>query len=1157
MTPYWKAVPCLRLFLLTAFLLAAALHGVCGGGALAAAGTAAVAVEGGATPSPEKRPEGAELHFVFFYPHQDRFWTDCVSYAKATATALGARLEAVNFNFNRESMLRELEAVLKRGVDGIIFQPSGTDAEAVFALAERYGVPTILINTDLEDIDYFPRTKYRQWIAKIIPADRQAGALLMERLLDVARQAGVGELHILAVGGTPGQGAAELRRKGMEQCLKYQGDVKSLAVDHGDWLPERAAAIFREQYRKNPKINVVWVANDYMALGIRDEMDRMGIAHPPVIGGIDWSRDAVAAVGTGRMQATIGGHFMEGALAVALLYDYVRGKDFAAEGIAFGTGMTALTADTFGPLKQFQALVPSELRLEKLSKVANPEMKYYSFEVLNIIRAVLPPPSAVGTFRLSETDRQWLAEQAGRFVVGLERDYPPFSFVDEGGVHRGLAVDYLKQLESRLGVGFGRSEPAPLGKLLAEAKEKRIHVLMAVKSNPERRQYLHFTKPFIDVPVVLLTAGAAGSRLEDFRGAGIATAKGYGVTDYLTREHPDVRQVLFDNDYEAMMGVVLGKAGAAVVDIATATYLLRQHGLSSLKIVGMIGFSYDLSFASTDERLAKILDATLASIPADARKQIHDAWFTLPGAPKFLDTLTSGERAWLAGHPVLRTAYDGNRVPFEYLGRNGERLGISGEYLDRLERMLGVRFEHSAGGPWNGKYAEIVTGRLDMAACIMRTPERERQLVFTSPYTSAPIVVYARNDAPMLASLSQLEGKTLAVVKGYTTEELFRRNHPGIRLVPVGSVREGLDRLERGECSAFADALVAGNYYLAQAGYTDLRVAGGTPYNYGMCMAARDPVLASILEKALRAIPAGDRDAMARKWFAVRVERITNYSLIWKILLAAAAAVTLFVYRNRLLRREIGRRLLIEAELVRSKEKTEEANKELEAFSYSVSHDLRAPLRHVSGFVQLLQAHAKSLDDAKINRYTGIIAEAARKMGQLIDDLLSFSRAGRAQMRLEPVSLAALVAECRHDLEHDLQGRAVEWEVGELPEVMADRALLRQVFANLLGNAVKYTRPRAPARIGVSARREGGETVVTVRDNGVGFDMQYSDKLFGVFQRLHGEAEFEGTGIGLANVRRIVSRHGGRTWAEGEVDKGSAFHFSLPEKAAVAAEGRT
>jgi light-regulated signal transduction histidine kinase (bacteriophytochrome) len=142
-------------------------------------------------------------------------------------------------------------------------------------------------------------------------------------------------------------------------------------------------------------------------------------------------------------------------------------------------------------------------------------------------------------------------------------------------------------------------------------------------------------------------------------------------------------------------------------------------------------------------------------------------------------------------------------------------------------------------------------------------------------------------------------------------------------------------------------------------------------------------------------------------------------------------------------------------------------------------------------------------------------------------------------------------------LEHDLQGRAVEWEVGELPEVMADRALLRQVFANLLGNAVKYTRPRAPARIGVSARREGGETVVTVRDNGVGFDMQYSDKLFGVFQRLHGEAEFEGTGIGLANVRRIVSRHGGRTWAEGEVDKGSAFHFSLPEKAAVAAEGRT
>ena len=247
---------------------------------------------------------------------------------------------------------------------------------------------------------------------------------------------------------------------------------------------------------------------------------------------------------------------------------------------------------------------------------------------------------------------------------------------------------------------------------------------------------------------------------------------------------------------------------------------------------------------------------------------------------------------------------------------------------------------------------------------------------------------------------------------------------------------------------------------------------------------------------------------------------------------------------------EIRRRRGVEDSLRKSRVALVAANKELEAFSYSVSHDLRAPLRHVSGFVQLLQSNAKGKLDETGARYLEVIAGAARKMGELIDDLLSFSRTGRAQMHLETVPLGPLVDECRRELEPEMQGRKIAWTIGELPDVQADRPLLRQVLANLLGNAVKYSGKREEARIEVSSRREGDEIVVCVRDNGAGFDMKYVDKLFGVFQRLHGEAEFEGTGIGLANVRRIVVRHGGRTWAEGEVDKGAAFYFSLPAKPA-------
>jgi len=225
----------------------------------------------------------------------------------------------------------------------------------------------------------------------------------------------------------------------------------------------------------------------------------------------------------------------------------------------------------------------------------------------------------------------------------------------------------------------------------------------------------------------------------------------------------------------------------------------------------------------------------------------------------------------------------------------------------------------------------------------------------------------------------------------------------------------------------------------------------------------------------------------------------------------------------------------------------EAANRELEAFSYSVSHDLRAPLRHIGGFVNLLRKSAEASLPPEGRRHLDIITDSAAQMGRLIDDLLVFSRMGRTEPTLEAVDLQQLTQEAMAGLAHEIGARNVIWNVGSLPVVRGDRAMLKQVFANLLANAVKYSRTRDPAVIEVgSTRGEHDEWIVHVRDNGVGFDMEYADKLFGVFQRLHTDEEFEGTGIGLANVRRIVSRHGGRTWAEGAVDRGATFYFSLP-----------
>jgi light-regulated signal transduction histidine kinase (bacteriophytochrome) len=246
----------------------------------------------------------------------------------------------------------------------------------------------------------------------------------------------------------------------------------------------------------------------------------------------------------------------------------------------------------------------------------------------------------------------------------------------------------------------------------------------------------------------------------------------------------------------------------------------------------------------------------------------------------------------------------------------------------------------------------------------------------------------------------------------------------------------------------------------------------------------------------------------------------------------------------------------MEAEIFRSSQQVQAANNqlraangELEAFSYSVSHDLRAPLRHIDGFADLLSNHASTALDDKGKRYLKTISDSAKRMGALIDDLLVFSRIGRAEMKRRDVDLNPLVDGVIQELRVETTGRNVVWNRHPLPVVDADPALLRQVFVNLLSNAAKYTRPKDPATIDIGYVKTGDEDTIYVRDNGVGFDMTYVGKLFGVFQRLHRSEEFEGTGIGLANVQRIIVRHGGRVWAEGKSGEGATFYFTLPAAA--------
>jgi signal transduction histidine kinase len=287
----------------------------------------------------------------------------------------------------------------------------------------------------------------------------------------------------------------------------------------------------------------------------------------------------------------------------------------------------------------------------------------------------------------------------------------------------------------------------------------------------------------------------------------------------------------------------------------------------------------------------------------------------------------------------------------------------------------------------------------------------------------------------------------------------------------------------------------------------------------------------------------------ARTAFATRDEQLLYLSLAYGLLalfcaLAVYLASRIVVERRRA---DEDRRLKNRLERLVAERTTqlEETNKELESFSYSVSHDLRSPLRAIDGFARILtEDHGGKLDDEG-RRLLGVVRDNSQKMGRLIDDLLAFSRLGRKPLANTLIDMKRLVEEVLEELETP-DPKSRELVVGKLPPVQGDAVLVKQVWANLLANAVKFSGKRERPRIQVSGEENGAEIVYCVKDNGAGFDMRYYDKLFGVFQRLHGAAEFPGTGVGLAIVQRVINRHGGRAWAEGKVNEGAAFYFSMP-----------
>lgn len=409
----------------------------------------------------------AERQAALFIHHESLFWNRFVSYTVAAAKDLGLELKVYNAEDSRAKMLEQVGAACRDGVDAVIFFNYEGIGESILQIAESFSTPAFLVNTALDDPLLIPRNQYTHWIGSLTPDDGDAGVLLIQRLLDTAREKGISHFNLLAFTGRAHSRAHQLRYQGLQQFIKSREDISLIAAYPVSTSEKDAIRLFKDAIRRHPEINIVWSISDHLALLATEEAEKLGVRKDLVFGGVDWNPAALASVGKGGVDIDIGGHVFDGALATVLVYDYLNGHDFASESLNFDSSMVAIDAGNSG---RFQSLLarPDEIDYRSLSKVYNTELLQYDFNLNAIARRV----EQILMIKLTQEEKTWLAEHPV-IRIGVMDSWPPFNFVDKNGNPQGIGADYIMSLNKRLN-GVLEIVPGPWEQIYDDVANRRL-----------------------------------------------------------------------------------------------------------------------------------------------------------------------------------------------------------------------------------------------------------------------------------------------------------------------------------------------------------------------------------------------------------------------------------------------------------------------------------------------------------------------------------------------------------------------------------------------------------------------------------------------------------------------------------------------------------